>query len=78
MSSLPGVQTSLPAGGAAGSLELGAAAVSVLVGSGTAGVVGVSVLVPAVPLVVAASFFLRLNRDLTLSMMSEAGEEKNG
>jgi hypothetical protein len=52
---------------------LGAAAVSVLVGVGTAAAVGVSVLVPAVPFVAAVvSFFLLLNRLLSLSMISEA------
>lgn len=51
---------------------LGAAAVSVLVGAGTAAAVGVSVLVPVAPFVVDVSFFLLLNRLLSLSMNSEA------
>ena len=52
---------------------LGAAAVSVLVGVGTAAAVGVSVLVPAVPFVAAVvSFFLVLKRLLSLSIISEA------
>lgn len=78
MKSLMGVRTGLPAGGAVGSLVLGAAAVSALLGSGTAGVVsvGASVLVPVVPLVVAL-FFLRWKRDLSLSMTSRAVDEMN-
>jgi len=59
-----------PAGGAAGSLVEGAAAVSVAVGLGTAvGVPLVSVFVPAVLLSLS---FLRLKRALSLSITSRA------
>jgi len=64
------VAAAAPAGGAVGSLVLGASAVSVLVGAGMAAAVGVSVLVPVVPLVAAALFFL-LKRDLILSTKLE-------
>jgi hypothetical protein len=65
------VSVNLPAG-AVGSLELGAAAVSVLVGSGTAAAVGASVLVAVVPLVAGVPFFLfLLMRALSLSMRSD-------
>ena len=61
----------VPAGGAAGSLVEGAAALSVGVGLGTAAAVPlVSVLVPAVPV----PLFLRLNKALILSIASRAGK----
>lgn len=74
-----GASADSPAGAAVGSAVDGAAAVSVFVGSGMAGVFGASVLVPVVPFVAGLSDALSLiflKMDLSLSML--AGGEAGG
>ena len=84
MNSVRSERNLLPAGGAVGSLVLGAAAVSGLLGAGIAGFVsvllGASVFEPLVPapLVDAVPFFFLLKNALSLSMMSEAADEFDG